>query len=497
MKLIIVESSSKARKLWSLVKDTGRDVVSSNGSLVDLPAKGLGVDVRDSFSPNWRTDEKILSRLGEKLRASSEIYLAYNPDSYGEYLAGHAARVLKQVARAPIYRMLLPQITSEGLALSEIRPVSDNLFDAQVTRRVMDRVIGYKLSSLIGRNLGLRKLTIGRSQALVLGACVQCGTIEALPSGVTFNERTVIRAAYDSLGMNSDETVKQLDQMYNNGWITYPFTQANGADDKLINDALTWLQANNIPPQHTRTGAGITGIRPVSFGISYTELPKQLRSLYTLIWARAMGVCMSFDPTPAQRRVLGKCASEPDLLDCLNISTGAFAHSLARLLSSGYVKRRENLIVPTMKGRLIHGYIADHFPELVDPNHYHETEYDLQRIAEGKLKRNKFLSKFWDTFDAQLKAAKGVKISCSTEEHPNLEVVFQDDGEPFLRCKETDEWFALDMDDDGPKVFESTPVEGTCSACGKSGLTKQSGKYGIYVRCVLCNNVQGDWEWWK
>ncbi|HEY7850137.1 MAG TPA: type I DNA topoisomerase, partial [Ktedonobacterales bacterium] len=152
--LVIVESPAKAK---TIEKFLGSDfeVRASMGHIMDLPRKGLGVDVKRDFEPNYVVIEKK-DRLVADLKAASKkaetVYLAPDPDREGEFIAWSLKHLLglKKPKRA-IFHEITRRAVQE--AISNPREIDENLFNAQQARRVLDRLVGYKISPLLWRRV--------------------------------------------------------------------------------------------------------------------------------------------------------------------------------------------------------------------------------------------------------------------------------------------------------------------------------------------------------
>lgn len=173
--LIIVESPSKARTIKKYL-GKGYTVKASVGHIRDLPSSELGVEVEKDFQPKYVTikgKEKIVSELQKAAKDADEIYLAPDPDREGEAIAWHIAKSLKVDEKA-IKRVLFNEITKTGIAegLKNTRPLDENLFASQQTRRILDRLVGYKLSPLLWKKVK-RGLSAGRVQSVAMRLVVE------------------------------------------------------------------------------------------------------------------------------------------------------------------------------------------------------------------------------------------------------------------------------------------------------------------------------------
>src|SRR5437868_410490 len=167
-KLVIVESPAKAK---TIEKFLGRDfeVKASMGHIIDLPKKGLGVNTRKDFAPQYEIIEKKDKRIDELKAASrraDEVYLAPDPDREGEFIAWSLQHMLdlKNPRRA-----VFNEITKGAVqdAIKKPRAINEDLFNAQQARRVLDRLVGYKISPLLWRRIQ-SGTSAGRVQSVAL-----------------------------------------------------------------------------------------------------------------------------------------------------------------------------------------------------------------------------------------------------------------------------------------------------------------------------------------
>jgi DNA topoisomerase-1 len=181
--LVIVESPAKAK---TINKYLGRefDVEASLGHVKDLPKKTLGVDVDNDFETEYTVipgKEKVLGRLKKLARTASAIYLAPDPDREGEAIAAHLAQELtdgagkkKKKNGIPVHRVTFNEITKKAVqeAFEHPREIDQNLVDAQQTRRVLDRLVGYQISPLLWDKVR-RGISAGRVQTVALRLIVE------------------------------------------------------------------------------------------------------------------------------------------------------------------------------------------------------------------------------------------------------------------------------------------------------------------------------------
>src|SRR5712664_426358 len=180
--LVIVESPAKAK---TINKYLGKDfiVMASIGHIKDLPSKGLGVDVLNNFKPSYeiipdskkRNNKKIVADLKKTAKTADAIYLAADPDREGEAICQHLAEeIVPKKPAVPAFRVMFNEITKRAVqqAFEHPKQIDENLVDAQQARRVLDRLVGYKVSPLLCRAIGGR-LSAGRVQSVALRMVVE------------------------------------------------------------------------------------------------------------------------------------------------------------------------------------------------------------------------------------------------------------------------------------------------------------------------------------
>ena len=170
--LIIVESPSKAK---TINKYLGKkfQVEASVGHIKNLPSKELGVDVDNGFVPKYvtiRGKAQVIKDLQKKAALADAVYIATDPDREGEAIAHHIALELeKQTRDKNVYRVLFNEITKSGIeeAMKHPRRIDEHLVLAQQARRVMDRLVGYKVSPFLWKTI-YKGLSAGRVQSVAL-----------------------------------------------------------------------------------------------------------------------------------------------------------------------------------------------------------------------------------------------------------------------------------------------------------------------------------------
>ena len=169
MKLVIVESPTKAK---TIQKYLGKDyrVIASGGHVCDLPEKSLGIDVDNNFKPSYVTvkeKKETIKKLKAAVKESSETYLATDPDREGEAISWHLSNVLDLGDDAQ--RIEFNEISNRAVnaAIKNPRKINMNLVDAQQARRVLDRLVGYKISPILNQKIK-QGLSGGRVQSAAL-----------------------------------------------------------------------------------------------------------------------------------------------------------------------------------------------------------------------------------------------------------------------------------------------------------------------------------------
>ncbi|GHU50761.1 DNA topoisomerase 1 [Clostridia bacterium] len=168
--LVIVESPSKAKTIGKFLGSKYK-VVASVGHVRDLPKSKLGINVENNFEPEYisiRGKGDVIKAMRKEAKAADKVYLATDPDREGEAISWHIAYLLNLDNSQPI-RIVFNEITKDAIkvAVKSPRPIDLKLVDAQQARRVLDRLVGYKISPLLWRKIR-RGLSAGRVQSAAL-----------------------------------------------------------------------------------------------------------------------------------------------------------------------------------------------------------------------------------------------------------------------------------------------------------------------------------------
>jgi DNA topoisomerase I len=176
--LVIVESPAKAKTINKYL-GTGYTVKASYGHVMDLPKKVLGIDTEKEFEPTYEViagKSKVIKELKDAAKTAEAVYLAGDPDREGEAICAHLAELLGRTKadRKKIFRVMFNEITPKAIKAAFEKPgqVDTNLVDAQQARRVLDRLVGYKISPLLWDKVR-RGLSAGRVQTVALRLIVE------------------------------------------------------------------------------------------------------------------------------------------------------------------------------------------------------------------------------------------------------------------------------------------------------------------------------------
>lgn len=171
--LVIVESPAKVKTIKKFLGST-YEVDASNGHVRDLPKSQMGIDVDNDFELKYitiRGKGDILSKLRKEVKKADKIYLATDPDREGEAISWHLMKALKldEAGDKKVYRISFNEITKNAVknSIKNPREIDMNLVDAQQARRVLDRLVGYKISPLLWEKVK-RGLSAGRVQSVAL-----------------------------------------------------------------------------------------------------------------------------------------------------------------------------------------------------------------------------------------------------------------------------------------------------------------------------------------
>ncbi len=273
-KLLIVESPSKAD---TIKKYLGKDykVMASVGHVIDLPKSQLGVDVDNNFRPKYitiRGKGDILTQLKREAKTADEIYLATDPDREGEAISWHLANALN-IDKDSKCRVTFNEITKTAVkeAIKKPRSIDMDLVDAQQARRVLDRIVGYKISPILWEKVK-KGLSAGRVQSVA--ARMICDREEEIQNFVPIEYWTVEAELLDEKSKKSF-TAKYIGKKgepaeLEDAEAAQKIIDAVKDEVFIVKDVKTKPQAKNPPPPFTTSTLQQDSSRKLNFNTAKT-----------------------------------------------------------------------------------------------------------------------------------------------------------------------------------------------------------------------------------
>ena len=168
-KLVIVESPSKGKTIEKIL-GRGYEVTASFGHVIDLPKTKIGIDIENNFEPKYQVikgKSEVLKNLKEKAKKADAVFLASDQDREGEAIAWHISNYIKVPEKTK--RIEFNEITKTAVtnAIKNPRQINENLVNAQQARRLLDRIVGYKISPLLWKTIS-KNVSAGRVQSVAL-----------------------------------------------------------------------------------------------------------------------------------------------------------------------------------------------------------------------------------------------------------------------------------------------------------------------------------------
>ena len=205
--LVIVESPAKVKTIKKFLGEN-YEVAASNGHVRDLPKSQLGIDVENDYEPKYitiRGKGDILANLRKAVKKAEKIYLATDPDREGEAISWHLLKALK-LEDKKVYRITFNEITKNAVkeSLKNAREIDLNLVNAQQTRRILDRMVGYRISPVLWAKVK-RGLSAGRVQSVALR--IICDREDEINSFIP-EEYWTLEALFDLPGEKKPLTAK-------------------------------------------------------------------------------------------------------------------------------------------------------------------------------------------------------------------------------------------------------------------------------------------------
>src|SRR2546426_353981 len=543
--LVIVESPAKAK---TINKYHGSDFIvkASIGHIKDLPSKGLGVDIQNNFEPDYeiipdskkRNNRKIVSDLKKTAKEASAIYLAADPDREGEAICQHLAEeIVPKHPPTPAYRVMFNEITKRAVqeAFEHPKQIDENLVDAQQARRVLDRLVGYKVSPLLCRTIGGR-LSAGRVQSVALRMVVERKR-NPVPAFITSKLQ---QEASRKLGFPVKRTMMIAQHLYEGvelgsegsvGLITYMRTDSTRVSDTALNEARQFIGtqygANYLPEKavHYRSKKAAQdaheAIRPTEVMRTPDSLAKYLKpeelKLYRLIWQRFVASQMMpalFDQTTidiqAGRFVFRATGSVQKFDGFLKL------YQEGRDEKTEEDEEAERTLPRVTKGETLE------LKKITPEQHFTEpppryTEATLVKALEEKgigrpstyaaimstIQEREYVEKLEARFHptALGKTVNDLLIEGGFDDLFNVSYTARMEEELDQVEEGTLKWtaalhefygkFKEDLDKFKGHVSEiknrDTPTEEVCVKCGAAGMVLKWGRFGKYLKCLQCN----------
>ncbi len=266
MQLVIVESPTKSKTLQNFLGRRYR-VLSSYGHVRDLPEDEFGIDVKNDFKPKYiiiPKAKKTIQFLEEETQKAELVILATDEDREGEAIAYHLAHALDLNGQKPYQRIVFHEITKSAIeeALKNPRKIDMNLVDAQQTRRVLDRIVGYKLSPFLWKKVA-RGLSAGRVQSVAVKLVVErereiqnfvpqeYWSITALLKKITENRSPLTQ--FEALLVKKDDKVIPKLGIKTKEEADKIVKDLSGVEYKVSNVEKKELKRNPLPPFTTST----------------------------------------------------------------------------------------------------------------------------------------------------------------------------------------------------------------------------------------------------
>ena len=268
MYLILVESPVKGNTIQRFLGSNYK-VLSSYGHIRDLPKSELGVDIEKDFTPKYiipLKSRKVIKLLKDEVKKSETIILATDSDREGEAIAWHLSQALNLNGGIPYKRIVFHEITKSAIkeALKNSRKIDMNLVDAQQARRILDRVVGYKLSPFLWKKVA-RGLSAGRVQSVAVRLVVErereiekfvpqeYWAIAALLRKIQIPKSKCQINEFEAILIKKDEKVIQKLDIKNKKEAEKIVKDLRGAQYKVANIEKKEVKRNPLPPFTTST----------------------------------------------------------------------------------------------------------------------------------------------------------------------------------------------------------------------------------------------------
>jgi len=315
-KLVIVESPSKAKTIKKYL-GKGYQVIASQGHVIDLPVSKFGVELSGDFKPEYITMKgkaKIISEIKKEAKGKDIVYLATDPDREGEAIAWHLKNLLK-IDDSVKCRIEFHEITESAVkkAIKDAKQVNFNLVEAQQTRRILDRIVGYKISPLLWKKIK-KGLSAGRVQSVALKIIMDKEKeIRAFVPEEYWNLTVLLKKA----GISKDILSKFYGDKkgkitLTNEKQTMEVVSKIDGKDYVVNDVKKSEKKKNPPPPFITSSLGQEGSRKLGFTMKKTMMVAQkLYEAGHITYMRTDSVRISTDAIAmAKEHILNKFSAK-------------------------------------------------------------------------------------------------------------------------------------------------------------------------------------------
>ncbi len=277
--LVIVESPAKAKTIGKFLGSKYK-VIASNGHIRDLPKSQLGVDVDNNFEPKYitlRGRGDVLEKIRKEAKAANKILLATDPDREGEAISWHLAKILKLDDNSKC-RIVFNEITSNAIKKSVKNPraIDINLVDAQQARRVLDRLVGYKISPILWAKVR-KGLSAGRVQSVATR--ILCEREQEITNFVPEEYWNITATLKDNksrrnieakfYGINGEKTDVKNEQQANE------IIEKASKGEFVVADVKTQVKSKHAPAPFTTSSLQQEASRKLNFTTKHTMLIAQ------------------------------------------------------------------------------------------------------------------------------------------------------------------------------------------------------------------------------
>lgn len=484
--LVIVESPAKAKTIKKYLGDDF-SVEASSGHLIDLPSSKLGVDVENDFNPQYvviRGKGKYLDKLKKAAKNADQVYLASDPDREGEAIAWHIANELGIQDRS--HRVLIHEITESAVRDSIEHPteLSQDRFEAQQARRVLDRLVGYQVSPILWKKVR-KGLSAGRVQSVALRLIVEREReIEAFQKVEYWSIESELKRAQDEPGAS----------------FTAALAKFEGEKAEISNEE----QANKI----------LAAVRDETFTVTSVErkdkkrntLPPFITSTLQQEASRKLRYNPKRTMSIAQKLYEGISLGDEGPVglitymrtDSVRISPVAIEearHLIKQSYGDEYLPEKPNAFKVKKAAQDAHEAIrptfVDKLPDSIK-SYLNEEEYKLYKLIWQRFVASQMKPMIYDQTTAEIKAGPGLfRATGSIIKFPGFSAVYMEGKEEEEEAKEKDELKKLpDLNKDdnldllgveGKQHFTQPPPRFTESSLVKELEEKGIGRPSTYA----------------